>query len=1088
MASAAEEEIGRLVIRLLGDSAQYLATVAGAERETSRLGQVVEQVGRAMQHTFQAVKEQVADVMNGMRQTGLSMLQVGGVVGGAADLVALSALKVSANIEQIKISFTTMLGSAKEANDTLKNLFHFADTTPFTQGEVLEAARGLVTFGERGKDLYDTLNLIGNAASATGTQFSMLALIFNQVRGVGHLIQQDFRQLSTRGIISLDDLANHFKITRTEANQMLTDGKIGFNDLRETLKELNAEGGRFAHMMVQQGQSLAGLMSTLSDTITRVLQDIGDTLATVVKPAVQGAIAILGAWQQVPHPIRIAIAALIGLAAVIGTVVTAVGGLLFTITILIPAVVGLTFAFIRWFATNTLLTGQLPALLQQIPGLQAAFFALTTPLRAVVELIMRFIGLGGSFAGSLALQQATSVAARIASFGLIDAIIVLISTARTMAITFFTSVVPAMWASVTALTAWVAEVALGVVANLTYTGSLWNLAAILDTIAADIAGAAIVLVTQFIPAVWAAVVAVGAFILELLAATVLVPFIAAVMALGEAFAALAALDVLGFLVGVAGAVTSLLSVFTILAGILAGLTVLLPEFLILLGVKAVIGFTGVNQAAAASAAQFEKLTDSMVANANEVVSQGKVMEDSGAAFDFYTEGINKAEQQMSSMRLEAEQLKQKIADQSGWFSNAKNWAAGFFVTTQKDQDEARLAQMNKTINGLKKASDEMAAARDNLKGFVKAEDVDKATESLRHQILVIQKGSEEAAKLAEWEALSQTKASRESLAAYKKAADELDRFKKIQDMAKDAEKQAADEAKEHTRDVDSLNQSVSEYLSNLIDEVDKLNGVSDEQIRLNKWQAEARKLGVELNADQLEAIHLMEQRKKTLQDSAKAQEEVNKLMEKGKQVTDEFATPIEKYKKKVEELTTLYNTLGEQGERAINRTNFDKALKAADEELKKNSLTVDIDFNATGLEGIKPEVAKARAEFQNIMRQVGSPTGVDKAIADAHKDIDNNDAVLLQKANAAATEAANEQIDEQLALYKRLEDFGAITDPYLYNGPQPNQVSVPSAQEAPYPQGLQNDNQKMLEYMKRIAEGVEAQSNAEITFSDAGLT
>ena len=198
----------------------------------------------------------------------------------------IKALMSAAKFEQTKIAFGALIGNVKETQKTLADLTTFAALTPFEMPEIEQAARGLLTFGERGQELMDTLKILGDVSSGTSTSFGFLALVFNQVRGVGKLLSQDFKQLSTRGIISLQDIADYFKVTTQEADKMKSAGKISFDDLKAILKGLTSEGGRFYNMMENQSKSLLGLWSTLKDAMDLVTRAIGEGLMPVVKPLV----------------------------------------------------------------------------------------------------------------------------------------------------------------------------------------------------------------------------------------------------------------------------------------------------------------------------------------------------------------------------------------------------------------------------------------------------------------------------------------------------------------------------------------------------------------------------------------------------------------------------------------------------------------------------------------------------------------------------------------------------------------------------------------------------------------------------------
>jgi len=158
-----------------------------------------------------------------------------------------------------------MLGSAIDAKQTIAGLVDFAARTPFELPGIIDAARGLILFGERGDEMMRTLTMLGNASAATGADFAELALIYNQIRGAGKLLQQDFRQLATRGVLTQQDLVDHFKVSTAEIEEMRRAGKISFADIRDIMFKLSEDGGRFGRMMEQQAQTLSGVWSTMRD-------------------------------------------------------------------------------------------------------------------------------------------------------------------------------------------------------------------------------------------------------------------------------------------------------------------------------------------------------------------------------------------------------------------------------------------------------------------------------------------------------------------------------------------------------------------------------------------------------------------------------------------------------------------------------------------------------------------------------------------------------------------------------------------------------------------------------------------------------
>ena len=249
---------------------------------------------------FQSGQPAVEQAAMSLQQS-VNRILAGIGVGISAAVIARqvkSFLMLAGGFEQTTIAFETMIGSAEETKKTLADLTEFAAKTPFEMPEIESAARGLIMFGERGKDLMDTLNILGDAAAGTSTPFGFLALVFNQVRGVGKLLTQDFRQLSTRGVLSLQDLAKYYKVTTAEAQKMLSGGKVSFEDFRDILKVASEEGGRFANLMEKQSTSYLGLISTWKDAVGLVKRSLGEALVPAAKEFVIQGIEVTEVVRQ----------------------------------------------------------------------------------------------------------------------------------------------------------------------------------------------------------------------------------------------------------------------------------------------------------------------------------------------------------------------------------------------------------------------------------------------------------------------------------------------------------------------------------------------------------------------------------------------------------------------------------------------------------------------------------------------------------------------------------------------------------------------------------------------------------------------
>jgi len=73
---------------------------------------------------------------------------------------------------------------------------------------------------------------------------------------------------------------------------MVSKGEIGANDMVEAFRSMSSEGGRFADLMEQQSQTLAGQWSNLQDN----LASIGESIGLEVIPAIKELVDKVATW------------------------------------------------------------------------------------------------------------------------------------------------------------------------------------------------------------------------------------------------------------------------------------------------------------------------------------------------------------------------------------------------------------------------------------------------------------------------------------------------------------------------------------------------------------------------------------------------------------------------------------------------------------------------------------------------------------------------------------------------------------------------------------------------------------------------
>lgn len=281
-----------------------------------------------------------------------------GIVAGAAAAGAaigglgVYAVKLASQMENTKIAFTTMLGSAEKAGAFIKDLQSFAAKTPFEFKGLTESASQMMAYGIAAKDVIPTLTAVGNAVAAVGGGQDKIARVttaLGQMYAKGTVQAEEMRQLTEAGIPAWELLAKTLNTDVSGAMDMVSKRQVdaangvaglvsGMNERFGGMMEKQSKTvtGAFSNLMdglevaaisagtkISESLNLAGVLSGLADKIEQVNQviqkggGIGDVLKTLIPSELQPAIiAVAGALMgaMVPGLVAMATAAVAAVA------------------------------------------------------------------------------------------------------------------------------------------------------------------------------------------------------------------------------------------------------------------------------------------------------------------------------------------------------------------------------------------------------------------------------------------------------------------------------------------------------------------------------------------------------------------------------------------------------------------------------------------------------------------------------------------------------------------------------------------------------------------------------------------------------
>lgn len=320
--------------------------MAGLASLNIKIGAQIE----GFQNALKTIEKDLRKLSSNLQSAGSTLTQALTVPLAGAGAAALST---AAKYETLRVSLSTLLGSAEKGAEAFDRLAEFAAKTPFQLEDVAAGAKQLLAFGLNIDEVYDSLSFLGDIAGATGSNLQDLTLIFGQARSIGAAYTEDLRQLAQRGVPVFDLLSQKTGLTGDALRKFIEQGKVTFPLLQELLKSTAQEGGVFFGGMEAQSKTLSGVFSTFKDNVSLALARIGDAIANAidlrkVMGQLSDAIARAADWfgKLSPGMQKIIVIAA-GVAAALGPVLFVIGKLIAVGPVLVTGLkaIGAAFTF-----------------------------------------------------------------------------------------------------------------------------------------------------------------------------------------------------------------------------------------------------------------------------------------------------------------------------------------------------------------------------------------------------------------------------------------------------------------------------------------------------------------------------------------------------------------------------------------------------------------------------------------------------------------------------------------------------------------------------------------------------------------------
>lgn len=199
--------------------------------------------------------------------------------------IGSAAIRASAAMEQNRVAFTTMLGSAQASQQLLTQIQDFAASTPFQFNELVDASKRMIAFGFSAEEVTEKLGMIGDVSAGLGQPIGDMIYLFGQVKTQGRAMTQDLNQFANRGVPIFDEVAKAMGVTKDQVKKLAEEGKITYDVIEKAFQNMTGAGGKFGGLMEAQSATLAGKWSNFNDGLDKTLVLLGDRLAPTAKNA-----------------------------------------------------------------------------------------------------------------------------------------------------------------------------------------------------------------------------------------------------------------------------------------------------------------------------------------------------------------------------------------------------------------------------------------------------------------------------------------------------------------------------------------------------------------------------------------------------------------------------------------------------------------------------------------------------------------------------------------------------------------------------------------------------------------------------------
>lgn len=198
-----------------------------------------------------------------------------------------AAVEARSRIEQLEVSFSTLLGSQAQANALLQEIREYGTVTPYDTEGLAQAARLMLSYGMATNKVMPTLRMLGDISMGDKEKLQSLTLAFSQMSASGRVCKQDLNQMVNAGFNPLQIIAEQTGKSLGELNDEVSAGKISVSQIEQAFITATSEGGKFHGMVDNMSDTLSGKIAQMSDGWDNLKASIGGLSSPAVLKSIE---------------------------------------------------------------------------------------------------------------------------------------------------------------------------------------------------------------------------------------------------------------------------------------------------------------------------------------------------------------------------------------------------------------------------------------------------------------------------------------------------------------------------------------------------------------------------------------------------------------------------------------------------------------------------------------------------------------------------------------------------------------------------------------------------------------------------------